>query len=338
MTRVLTSQCENSGLAPLAYARGSVGCANGTATVRVCVKTPNIHRFLWSRLAKRLSRSVAGNEPRPQGAVGPDFSHRLVTQTLTIAALCAGICTAQSGGYRAPRAADGKPDINGIWQVLNTANWNLQSHSASAGPLPQLGAMFAIPAGQSVVEGDEIPYLPPALAKKKENAASWWKLDPEIKCYLPGVPRAAYMPYPFQIVQSQKVVMFIYEYASAIRTVNIDSKTEAPVDSWMGWSNGRWEGDTLVIDVTGFNDETWFDRAGNFHSDALHVVERYTPRSPEILDYEATIEDPKVFSRPWKIRMPLYRRMEKNAQLMEYKCPEFAEELLYGPLRKKSAK
>ena len=261
-----------------------------------------------------------------------------MTRVLTVASLCAGICAAQTAAYRAPRAVDGKPDINGIWQVLNTANWNLQSHAASAGPMPQLGAIFAIPAGQGVVEGDEIPYLPAALAKKKENAATWWKLDPEVKCYLPGVPRAAYMPYPFQIVQSQRVVMFIYEYASAIRTVNIDSKTEAPVDSWMGWSNGRWEGDTLVIDVTGFNDQTWFDRAGNFHSDALHVVERYTPRTPEILDYEATIDDPKVFSRPWKIRMPLYRRVDKNAQLMEYKCPEFTEELLYGPLRKKSGK
>jgi hypothetical protein len=264
-----------------------------------------------------------------------------VTQILKAAAitgLCSAVAAAQAGAYRAPRAGDGKPDLNGIWQALNTANWNLQTHAASAGPMAQLGAIFAIPAGQGVVEGEEIPYLPAAAAKKKENAANWWKLDPEVKCYLPGVPRATYLPYPFQIVQSQKVVMFVYEYAGAIRTVNIDSKTEPPVDSWMGWSNGRWEGDTLVIDVTGLNDQTWFDRAGDFHSEALHVVERYTPRSAEILDYEATIEDPKVFSRPWKIRMPLYRRVEKNAQLMEFKCPEFTEEMLYGPLRKKSGK
>jgi len=225
--------------------------------------------------------------------------------------------------------------MNGIWQAVNTANWDIQSHAAGAEPVPQLGAVFAIPPGRGVVDGEEIPYLPAAAAKKKENAANWLKLDPEVKCYLPGVPRATYMPYPFQIVQSPKVIMFVYEYASAVRTINMESTQAAPVDSWMGWSNGHWEGDTLVIDVSGFNDQTWFDRAGNFHSDALHVVERYTPRSADTLAYEATIEDPKVFSRLWKISMPLYRHVEKNAQLMEYKCPQFAEELLYGAFRKK---
>jgi hypothetical protein len=237
-----------------------------------------------------------------------------------------------------PRTQDGKPNLDGVWEVLNTANWNLQSHAAGAGPLPQLGAVFAIPPGQGVVEGEEIPYLSEAAAKKKDNAANWLKLDPEVKCYLPGVPRATYMPYPFQIVQSQKVIMFVYEYAGAVRTVNMDSTQKAPLDSWMGWSNGHWEGKTLVVDVTGQNDQTWFDRAGNFHSDALHVVERYTPEGSSVLTYEATIEDPKVFKRPWKISMPLYRRLDKDMQIMEYKCPEFAEELLYGHLRKKPAK
>ena len=146
------------------------------------------------------------------------------------------------------------------------------------------------------------------------------------------------MPYPFQIVQSQNVIMITYEYAGAVRIINMGRPQEAPVDSWMGWSNGHWEGDSLVIDVTGFNDQSWFDRAGNFHSDALHVVERYTPRSADTMTYEATIEDPKVFSRPWKISMPLYRRVEKNAQLMEFKCVEFVEKLLYGNLRKQPAK
>jgi len=244
---------------------------------------------------------------------------------------------AQVPTYRAPRAADGKPNLNGIWQALNTANWDLQGHAAAIGPIAQLGAVFATPPGQSVVEGAEIPYLPAAAAKKKENAAHWLQLDPEVKCYLPGVPRAAYLPYPFQVVQSPGAMLFLYEYAGAVRTINMNSKKEAPVDSWMGWSNGRWEGETLVIDVTGFNDQTWFDRAGDFHSDSLHVVERYTARSPDTLMYEATIEDPKVFARPWKISMPLYRRVERNAQVMEYKCPEFAEELLYGNLREKSS-
>jgi hypothetical protein len=146
------------------------------------------------------------------------------------------------------------------------------------------------------------------------------------------------MPYPFQILQGASSIMIAYEYAGAVRPINMGATRKAPVDGWMGWSNGRWDGDTLVVDVTGFNDETWFDRSGDYHSDALHVVERYTPAGANVLNYEALIEDPKVFSRPWKISMPLYRRLEKNAQLMEFKCAEFAEELLYGPLRKRPSK
>jgi hypothetical protein len=244
---------------------------------------------------------------------------------------------AQAPASRAPRAAGGKANLNGIWQALNTANWDLVTHGPAPGP-PALGALLAIPPGIGVVEGDQIPYLPQAAAKKKDNADHRWTADPEVKCYLPGVPRAAYMSYPFQIVQGANSIMFAYEYAGAVRTINMGKAREAPVDSWMGWSNGRWEGDTLVIDVTGFNDQTWFDRAGDFHSDALHVVERYTPAGPNMLNYEATIEDPQVFARPWKISMPLYRHTEKNARLMEFKCGEFAEELLYGHLRKKQAK
>jgi hypothetical protein len=241
----------------------------------------------------------------------------------------------QAPNYTAPRTADGHPDINGIWQALNTANWDLQGHAAAAGPVAQLGAIGAIPPGLGVVENEEIPYLPEALAKKKENLANRMTRDPEVKCYLPGVPRATYMPYPFQIVQSKKYTLISYEYASAVRTINMENHKKAPIDSWMGWSNGRWEGETLVVDVTGFNEDTWFDRAGNYHSDALRVVERYTPRSADSLDYEATIEDPKVFSRPWKIKMILYRHAEPHAQLLEFKCVEFVEELMYGPLRKK---
>lgn len=241
---------------------------------------------------------------------------------------------AQAPAYRAPRTGDGHPNLNGIWQALNNANWDLQPHAAGMGRVAALGSEDALPPGIGVVEGNEIPYLPEAAAKRKENFANRLKLDPEVKCYLPGVPRATYMPYPFQIVQSQKNVMFSYEYAGAVRVVNMEKPTKPPADSWMGWSNGHWEGDTLVVDVTGFNEDTWFDRAGDFHSDSLHVVERYTPRSADTLTYEATIEDPKTFSRPWKITMPLYRHVEKNAQLMEFKCVEFVEELLYGPLRK----
>jgi hypothetical protein len=249
--------------------------------------------------------------------------------------LAAASAAGQSSAYRAPRTADGKADLNGIWQALNSANWDLEGHAAAAGPMPLLGAVFAKPAGLGVVEGDEIPYLPAAAARKKQNQANWMTLDPEVKCYLPGIPRATYLPYPFQIVQSQKTILISYEYAGAVRVINMEAPTKAPAESWMGWSNGRWEGDTLVIDVTSQNEETWFDRAGNFHSDALHVVERYTPRSADTLLYEATLEDPKVFSRPWKISMPLYRRVERNARLLEFRCVEFAEELMYGHLRKK---
>jgi hypothetical protein len=246
--------------------------------------------------------------------------------------------SAQSPAYRAPRAADGHPNLNGIWQALNTANWDLVGHAAGMGRVVALGAEDAMPPGLGVVEGDEIPYLPAATAQKNQNFANRLKDDPEVKCYLPGVPRATYMPFPFQIVQSSKTILISYEYAGAVRTINMDKPTKPPVDSWMGWSNGHWDGDTLVVDVNGLNDSTWFDRSGDFHSDALHVVERYTPRSADTLNYEATIEDPKTFSRPWKISMPLYRHVEKNAQLLEFKCVEFVEELLYGPLRKNPRK
>jgi hypothetical protein len=244
----------------------------------------------------------------------------------------------EAEAYKAPRTADGKADLNGIWQVLNTANWDIQEHAAHPGLLVALGAAGAEPAGLGVVEGNEIPYLPEAAAKKKANFESRLTADPEIKCYLPGVPRATYMPYPFQIVQTPKYILIAYEYAGATRTIYMDKTPPDPADSWMGHSVGHWEDDTLVVDVTSQNDQTWFDRAGNFHSDALHVVERYTPLSADALLYEATIEDPEVFSRPWKMSMPLYRRLDKNAQLLEFRCVEFVEELMYGHLRKQTAR
>jgi hypothetical protein len=214
--------------------------------------------------------------------------------------------------------------------------WQTRGHAAAEGPVAVLGAVVAEPPGLSVVEGGKIPYLPGAATKKKQNQANWLKLDPEVKCYLPGIPRAAYLPYPFQIVQGKDNILIAYEYQNAVRVINMKAPTKAPANTWMGWSNGHWEGDTLVVDVTSQNDNTWFDHAGDFHSDALHVVERYTPRSADTLTYEATIEDAKTFSAPWKISMPLYRRVEKNAQLLEYRCPEFAEELLWGNLSKKA--
>ncbi len=242
----------------------------------------------------------------------------------------------QTPDAKVSRAADGKPNLNGIWQALGTAYWDLQDHQARSGPVLELGAIDAVPAGQGVVEGNEIPYQPWAAAKKKENFDNWLARDPEVKCYLPGIPRATYMPFPFQIVQTPSTIVMAYEYASASRVISMGKVEPSPVDTWMGQSVGHWEGDTLVVDVTSFNDQTWFDRAGNFHSEALHVVERYTPAGPDVLDYQVTIEDPKVFTRPWKISMPLYRRQDKNGQLLEFKCVEFVEEMMYGSLRKKT--
>ncbi len=256
-----------------------------------------------------------------------------------LAATFLALAAAQAPAYKARRAADGKPDLNGIWQALGAAHWDLEGHAARAGVVVALGAVGAVPAGLGIVEGGEIPYQPWALEKKKENAKNWLTADPEIKCYLPGVPRATYLPFPFQIVQTPKHSLITYEFASASRIVYMDRPDfESPVDTWMGHSRGRWEGETLVVDVSSFNGQTWLDRAGNFHSDALRVVERYTATGPDALRYEATIEDPKVFTRPWKISMPLYRRLEKNVQLLEFKCVEFVEELMYGHLRKKPGK
>ena len=273
-----------------------------------------------------------------------------------LGAILAGSLFALAGQLQAPaasrikRQANGKPDFSGFWQANNTANWDLLTHDAlparvmqtgvhalspvPAAPVLALGAVGGVPPGLGVVEGDVIPYTPAALQKKKDNYDHWLDRDPEIKCFLPGVPRAMYMPYPFQILQGTNKVMMVFEYANAQRTIHLDQVEPYPNDSWMGHSVGRWDGDTLVVDVTSQIDKTWFDRAGDFHSDALHVVERYTPMTADAIRYEATIEDPKVFTRPWKISMPIYRRLEPNMQLMDYRCIEMVEELLYGNLRK----
>lgn len=242
-----------------------------------------------------------------------------------------------SGQTSAPRTrADGRPNLNGIWQALNSANWDIEAHEARPGP-PNLGALVAAPAGLGVVVDGPIPYQPWAAAKKKENFGKRWSEDPEAKCYLPGVPRANYMPFPFQIVQGTDTIMMIYEYASAVRTIYLTKVPPAPIETWMGHSVGRWDGQSLVVDVTALNGMAWFDRAGNFTSETLKVVERYTPLSADALNYEARIEDPKMYTRPWTIRMPLYRRLEKDIQLLEFRCVPFSEELLYGDLRKKPA-
>ena len=236
----------------------------------------------------------------------------------------------------APVISSDPPDLSGIWQTMNTASWNLEGHTASKMPVTNiLGALGGIPAGMSVVEGGEIPYLPEALEKRDQNRSDWTNLDPVAKCYIPGVPRSTYMPWPFQILQTDTEIFVAYEFGSNSRTIFMDRPgTEAPLPSWMGYSLGHWEGETLVVNVTKQVPDTWLDASGNYHGPNLVVEERYTLVDENHMQYEATIDDPDVFSRPWKIKIPLYRRMEDGARLLEYKCVEFGEDLLYDHLRK----
>jgi hypothetical protein len=257
---------------------------------------------------------------------------------------------APAAAWKAKRGPDGvHPDLNGVWQVLNTANYNIEAHPAQSAlqlrpgpyvPVPAagvvaLGAVGAVPAGIGIVQGDgKIPYTADALALRDENRAAAVDLDPEVKCYLPGIPRANYMDKPFQIFHSDKAVFFAYEYAGAVRNVFLDDPGEAPVDSWMGQSYGKWDGDTFVIEVTGLLPDTWLDRSGNLHGSTTKVTERWTPTSDYTMRYEATIEDEEVYTKPWKIAFNLYKKVGEDAQLQQFKCVEFVEELMYGHLRK----
>ena len=259
------------------------------------------------------------------------------------------VTTHPAAAQDVPRLSDGRPDMNGIWQVLNEANYDLEPHMARhslqlregpVGPVAsiptlRMGAVGAVPGSLGViVGGGKIPYTPAARVLKEENAANWVDRDPEVKCYMPGVPRATYIPMPFQIIQSETDVFIAYQFAGAVRDIYLDNPGPSQVDSWMGWSVGTWEGDTLVVDVTGIGDGSWLDRAGSHHSYQMHVVERYTMIGPNHIQYEATIEDPEVLTEPFTIAMPLYRRIEENARLMDFRCVEFVEELLFGEWRR----
>jgi hypothetical protein len=254
-------------------------------------------------------------------------------------------------GAAIPRVG-GHPNFSGVWSVMNSANWDIEPHAARAAlelrpgpvvPVPAkavvaLGAVGSVPAGMGVVEGGTLPYTPEALATRQENRAHYLEHDPEIKCYLPGVPRANYMSLPFQIIQSEKTFLISYEYDGAVRNVLFKDPGPAPVPSWMGQSVGKWEGDTLVVTVTDQNGDTWFDRAGNFHSDGIKVVERWKLTNPDTIRYEAEITDPATFTRPWKMSMNIYRHLDDDARLQQFKCVEFVEELMYGDLRKEPLK
>ena len=278
------------------------------------------------------------------------FSRAIVAAAGVVILLVFAVTASRTAG-QAARAAriDGKPNLNGIWQVTNTANWDLLAHNVKpavaqpgvyanhpvlAAPVVALGAAGLVPASAGVVEGNEIPYKPEAAATKRENGEHWLDRDPEVRCYMPGIPRAMYMPYPLQITQSSGKIQMVFAYANASRTIFLEEAPKPPADKWMGHSVGRWEGTTLVVDVTNFNDRTWLSRAGDFHTDAMHVVERFTPITADALRYEVTVTDPNVFTRPWKMSMVLYRQLEDNAALMEFRCIELVEETFLGHLRK----
>jgi hypothetical protein len=278
---------------------------------------------------------------------------------LTAAAISAGTTTAAehaAGGSAVRKGSSttliprvgGHPNFSGVWSVMNSANWDIEPHAAKAAlqlrpgpvvPVPAkavvaLGAVGSVPAGMGVIEGGTLPYTPEALATRNDNRAHYLERDPEIKCDLPGVPRANYMSLPFQIIQSEKTLLISYEYDGAVRNILFKDPGPAPLPSWMGQSVGKWEGDTLVVTVTDQNDSTWFDRAGNFHSDAMKVIERWALTNPNTIRYEAQITDPATFTHSWKMKMNIYRHLDEDARLQQFKCVEFVEELMYGELRK----
>ncbi|MGI9250579.1 MAG: hypothetical protein ACR2PR_05225 [Pseudohongiellaceae bacterium] len=259
-----------------------------------------------------------------------------VRMLILVPALALGATQSFAQDGDIPRTPSGKPDLSGIWQAMTNAHYDIEPHAASMGPHPDLfGALSATPASLGIIEDGKIPYTEEALRKRDENRANALENDPLTKCYMPGVPRGNYLPFPFQIVQSVETILIAYEFAEANRILYVDQpELESQVDAWMGHSNAHWEGDTLVVRVTGQIPDTWFDRAGNHHSWEMVVEERWTATGPNHISYEATITDPNTFTEPWKVSFPLYRHIEENMQLLEFKCAEFSEEFLYGEWRK----
>jgi hypothetical protein len=269
------------------------------------------------------------------------MGHRWLTMAAIVLTV-ASVVDAQPRQEAGPQGPDrparvyGHPNFNGIWQALNTAYWNLEDHSAEGlKDIWQLGAIAAIPAGQTVVRGGTIPYTPEALAKRNDNRAKWPAADPEAKCYMLGVPRVTYHNMPFQIFQAEGDLLMVYPFAAANRVISMSDRSELPVDSWMGKSDGAWDGDVLVVTTKWQNGQSWLDRAGNHASNQLTVTERFRLLGPNHMSYEATLDDPQTFTRPWTIEMPLYRLIDQQAQLFEHKCVTFTDRLLYQDLIRK---
>ena len=261
--------------------------------------------------------------------------NRFMGAVLTAAAVLLAASAAQAQQLERPAQISGHPNFNGIWQAVNTAYWNLEAHSAEAPgkDLWQLGAIAGIPAGQSVLRGGgTIPYLPEALKKRNENRARWPEADPESKCYMLGVPRVTYQNMPFQIFQGDGDLLMVYPFAATNRIIYMKDHSDLPVDSWMGRSNGTWEGNVLVVTTTSQNGQSWLDRAGNFASNQLKVTERFGLLDANHMWYEATLDDPQTFSQPWTIEMPLYRLIDNHVELLEHKCVPWTDQLLYHDL------
>jgi hypothetical protein len=238
-----------------------------------------------------------------------------ITLSLMSCLLCAvHAASALAAGPKLPRLPNGKPDFSGIWQTTSAADFDLQPH----------GPRKDAPPGAGVVAGNSIPYLPEALERRQKNFEARGTADPRMKCWTLGTPRGIYYPEPFQIFQRPQDLTIVFEFGHSVRTINTNGTLHPTGENvnefWMGDSRAHWEGDTLVVDVTDFNDETWLDRAGDFHSESLHVVERWTFLDANTIDYQARLEDPKVYSRPWDIEVLLYRHREKNFQLIENYC------------------
>jgi len=213
------------------------------------------------------------------------------------AALATAALAQKQAAYKPPRTADGKPDLQGIWMARNSAAFNVEE----------------------IAEGGKIPYLPQAL----EREAKADRVDPLEHCAMPGVPRITYMPFPIEIMQRPGFVVFLYEYLHNHRVIQTTPREHLDgIDLFLGDSIARYEGDTLVIDVTSLGSRTWLDSARHTHSDQLHVVERYTRTGQDTIEYEATLNDPQTYSAPWKIRMPLHRITEAGFELREQECPE----------------
>jgi hypothetical protein len=277
----------------------------------------------------------------------------LAATAAAFALTCTGSAYAQGAQTTQPARIDGKPNLNGIWQVMSTANFNLEPHSAGPNPVADryVGASGATPAGLGVVDTGMIPYKQEARARLEENRQHLVSYDPEAACYLPGIPRATYLPYPFQIVQGgNDDMLFVYEYANANRVIEMRDVEIPPIDTWMGTSNGKWEGDTLVVTTLAqspgeykapggvmLQGVTWLDRNGNYLTNTATVTEKFTKVDDTHINYTATIDDPETFTKPWTISLVLYKHVEPNAQLLEFRCVPFSEMMLYGDLLEDSA-